>query len=335
MSRSFVIGVAIVGVVVLAGAALILSGRSGGPLGGAAGPQADPEGGQGTAAKAGPAAIPSFDVVRIEPDGSAVIAGRAPAGARITLLDGDKPVATAQADARGEWVMVPDAPLQPGARDLRVEATTPDGTTVKGTETVTLVVPAPRKDIAGRAKPQTGGALALLTPDAGPARILQSPATGGAGGPYIDGIDYDAQGRFGVVGRAGPGTEVQVYLDTTLIGRTRADSAGRWQMAPDRALEPGRYVLRIDQVGADGKVAARAEVQFERRVLDDDLLGGRAVVVLPGNNLWAIARRSYGSGPRYAMIFDANQDQIRDPNLIYPGQIFILPAGGTAPAGQR
>ena len=50
------------------------------------------------------------------------------------------------------------------------------------------------------------------------------------------------------------------------------------------------------------------------------------VVIQPGNNLWRIAHHTYGEGTRYTVIFDANKDQIRDPDLIYPGQIFTVPA---------
>lgn len=50
------------------------------------------------------------------------------------------------------------------------------------------------------------------------------------------------------------------------------------------------------------------------------------IIVQPGNNLWTIARVQYGEGIRFTQIFDANADQIRDPNLIFPGQIFTLPA---------
>jgi nucleoid-associated protein YgaU len=52
------------------------------------------------------------------------------------------------------------------------------------------------------------------------------------------------------------------------------------------------------------------------------------VVIQPGDNLWRIARGTYGRGVQYVVIYRANQDRIRDPNLIYPGQIFTLP---TAP----
>ncbi|HCR67353.1 MAG TPA: hypothetical protein DIW38_12725, partial [Oceanicaulis sp.] len=49
------------------------------------------------------------------------------------------------------------------------------------------------------------------------------------------------------------------------------------------------------------------------------------VIVQPGNSLWRIARRLYGEGLQYTVIYEANRDQIRDPNLIYPGQVFSAP----------
>lgn len=48
-------------------------------------------------------------------------------------------------------------------------------------------------------------------------------------------------------------------------------------------------------------------------------------VVSRGDSLWRISRVTYGVGTRYAVVYKANRDQIRDPNRIYPGQIFVLP----------
>jgi nucleoid-associated protein YgaU len=53
--------------------------------------------------------------------------------------------------------------------------------------------------------------------------------------------------------------------------------------------------------------------------------GTIAVDIQPGNNLWRIAQHSYGDGLRYTEIYQANRTQIRDPNLIYPGQVFAVP----------
>jgi nucleoid-associated protein YgaU len=47
--------------------------------------------------------------------------------------------------------------------------------------------------------------------------------------------------------------------------------------------------------------------------------------VARGDNLWRISQRIYGKGYRYTEIYGANQQQIRNPHLIYPGQVFVLP----------
>jgi nucleoid-associated protein YgaU len=49
------------------------------------------------------------------------------------------------------------------------------------------------------------------------------------------------------------------------------------------------------------------------------------VTVQPGFTLWAIARGRWGDGNMYVQVFEANRDRIRDPDLIYPGQVFTIP----------
>ena len=53
---------------------------------------------------------------------------------------------------------------------------------------------------------------------------------------------------------------------------------------------------------------------------------GKAII-RRGDNLWTIARRVYGEGVKYTTIYEANTGQIRDPDRIYPGQVFDLPGG--------
>ena len=48
-------------------------------------------------------------------------------------------------------------------------------------------------------------------------------------------------------------------------------------------------------------------------------------VVSRGDSLWRISRATYGAGTRYAVVYKANQNQIRNPDRIYPGQVFVLP----------
>lgn len=87
-----------------------------------------------------PAVRPAFDVVRVNPAGDAVIAGRAAAGGEVTVLDGGMAIGRARADSRGEWVFVPLQPLSEGPHELslRMESS---GAVVESDRVVTLTIP--------------------------------------------------------------------------------------------------------------------------------------------------------------------------------------------------
>jgi nucleoid-associated protein YgaU len=52
---------------------------------------------------------------------------------------------------------------------------------------------------------------------------------------------------------------------------------------------------------------------------------GGSRVIARGDSLWALSRLAYGDGARYAVILNANREKIHNPNLIYPGQTFVMP----------
>jgi nucleoid-associated protein YgaU len=181
--------------------------------------------------------VPSFDIVRVDPSGNAVIAGRAAPGAKVTVLDGDVVIGHAVADGNGEWVLVPEKPLAPGNRSLNLSAELP-GVVEKlaSAGDVVIAVPQPRQDVVKQSNEGASTALALLAPHAG----------GNIAGPS-------------------------------------APSSGA-------------------------------------------LADGERLTVQAGNSLWRIARKSYGVGTRYTVIYAANRDRIVDPDRIFPGQIVKLPA---------
>ena len=70
---------------------------------------------------------------------------------------------------------------------------------------------------------------------------------------------------------------------------------------------------------------ARLELPFDRVVVPPGTKDVRRLIVVRGDNLWNIARAHYGEGFHHTVIFEANKEQIRNPDLIYPGQVFSLP----------
>ena len=274
---------------------------------------------------------PSFDVVRVNPQGDTVIAGRAVPGCIVAVFDGGEPIGEVKADGNGEWVFLPDKPLPPGSRQLSLEMRCEGADPVPSESVVVLVVPEQEKDIAGRPD-STGRALALAVPRTGKggSTVLQAPSTPGADFKLVvEAVDYDDEGNLSISGRVAPAAQVYLYLDGRFIGRSQADDSGRWTLEPETVVHPGLYTLRADQVDRKGKVLARIEFPFSRAEPITDLAPGTFIVVQPGNSLWRMARRLYGTGFNYTVIYDANSEQIRDPDLIYPGQIFALPKGAT------
>ena len=388
---------------------------------------------QGAKKKAA-ASAPTFDIVRVEKDGSTVVAGRAAPKARVqVLLDGEV-LGEITADERGEWVFVPDAPLPAGPHEMAIRVLQGERV-LMSRQTVTLAVPQ-RKD---------KGALVVLAEPDKPSRVLQKPrkvagasteaapaetarqaaamngekpdeaapsvkpaapalqkvtkaealrkaATAASAGGVrlvLQTVDYDEKGNIFFTGRAKPGQRVRLYVDNRHLGDAVADAEGNWAWKGTRRIEPGVHRLRVDRVRADGKVLERIELPFMRaeaaqvaalkaqaaqeereasaassatesavtevvppeatsaqetatqesgtaKVADaagaaaGSAMAGKVlhpsrVIIQPGDNLWTIARHIYGRGIQYTIIYEANRDQIRDPDLIYPGQVFATP----------
>ena len=218
----------------------------------------------------GPAAVvPSFDIVRIEPNGDSVIAARAAPNSEITLLDGDKAIAHATADANGEVALLPP-PLKPGEHSLTLSVMTPGSGKALSSQTVVVSVPQ---------LPKTAPMVAMIQPNA-PATVLSGPVAGAVGtsgtppsgagtneaddGVAIRSVEVESMGSFLAAGKAAPGSQSRVYLNGSYVATVTADKFGKWELQIKRGMKPGRYAVRVDQVESKtGKVTARAEVPFD------------------------------------------------------------------------
>jgi nucleoid-associated protein YgaU len=146
----------------------------------------------------------------------------------------------------------------------------------------------------------------------------------------LDAISYSETGEVELSGRGGSGRYVRVYLDNRPIKTSRIAASGQWRTGLPQ-VDTGVYTLRIDEVDERGEVVSRVETPFKREDPENieflrDAQGKiEAVTVQPGNTLWAISREAYGEPTAYMRLYRANRDLIRDPDLIYPGQVFSVP----------
>ena len=141
----------------------------------------------------------------------------------------------------------------------------------------------------------------------------------------LDTISYTENSSTELAGRARLAYSVRIYLNNKLESEAKVSESGAWKAAL-LDVQAGVYTLRLDEVSEEGKVEGRLELPFKRE--EEALIqamGEGSITVQPGNSLWRIARKYYGKGIQYVEIFERNSDLIRDPDLIYPGQIFSLP----------
>src|SRR6476469_655220 len=349
------------------------------------------------AGMAAPAKPPEFDIVRVEPSGETVVAGRAPAAARVELLDQGKVIAGEKVDANGQFVLLP--PALAGGDHLLALRITPDGQPpVSSSQSVAVAGrpgTSPFVTLAEPGKPSV--VLAAPSPSAAP----QQPPQAGAPAPQsgqvtIRTAEVEAGGRFFATGKAPAGATVRLYLNGSHVVDAAAAADGKWSLTINKGIGGGRYTLRADAVGNAGKVVSRAEVPFDAPIAvatagptpapatqpitppitaappsppaaasapppattpavqprDTAATSPRATAATPqsgtsiaanpstanpvisevatatvlrGDSLWRISRLRLGRGTRYTVIYEANASQIRNPNLIYPGQIFVMP----------
>ncbi|MFZ1815677.1 MAG: LysM peptidoglycan-binding domain-containing protein [Rhizobiaceae bacterium] len=391
------------------------------------------------AADAAQTAEPRFDILRVEKDGSAVIAGTAAPSSTVDILSGGEVLASTAAGSGGDFAIVLDKPLAPGSHELALRSTLADGSVVMSSETGIVNVP------------EGGGELlAMVTKEGEASRVLQQsaseqtageqpateqPASGqatseqpaaepssgaasteatasepasGEAKPAADikpvmvqAVDVEG-GKIFIAGTGEPGRAINLYLDDQLVGTATVGAEGGFLLEANAEVTGGNHRIRADML-EDGSatVATRAEVNIVHEVpttevakaepevkpaaeqpkaeettaapaaeqpkaeettaapaaeqpkaeetaaapaaeqpkaeetaaatqqpaASEPIKTGASVIIRRGDSLWQVSRRMLGAGIRYTTIFDANRDQIKDPDLIYPGQVFDVPGG--------
>jgi LysM repeat protein len=307
---------------------------------------------------------PSFDVVTVEPTGEAVIAGRAAPNAKVELRDGDKTLAEATADASGQFVIIPPT-LAAGGHSLSLSSG--EGKSEPETSNAVAVsVPLPEAPKAAeltKTLPTATSPPLANAPPPPPATmrtLATSPAAEGSR-VTIQSVEADGQGGLVARGSAEPNSVVRLYLNDADLADAKTKQDGRWSLTIKHGVGPGAYSVRAEEVKPGGAtVVASAEIRFDypagasesaRPPSSSAPIGGPAseaqssgsspadvvmdsiqtTQVVTGHTLWALSQNYYGDPTRYPLIYEANKAQIHNPNLIFPGQVFVVPKFATKP----
>lgn len=226
-----------------------------------------------TTASAANPRVPSFDVLRVEPDGSTVIAGSAEPNAKLEIVDGEKVVTTTNAGPSGDFAAVLDNPLPPGDHELVLRAIGKDGKAVNSEEVATISVP----------KDNSTQVLAMVSKPGAASRIITAPSAkqGRVAAGEQDASAADAQAK--ATDKPAATADAKLQQDGTAVAS--ANPAAGTATPPAAKAEADQDVM-VNAVEIENDhifVAGTAKPNAKVRAYADDKLIGENVAGADGH----------------------------------------------------
>ena len=256
-----------------------------------------------------PSGAPTFDVLRVEPDGSAVVAGKAQPGSRLEILSNGKVIAQTTIDGSGDFAAVFDNPLPPGDHELVLRSTDASGKATQSEEVATVSVPNGKAGelLAMVSKPGEASRVlampeaapsALQPPQAAqpgqsataaatttPAPAASTPAPSAAAAPLtstvqVTAVEFEGSKIF-VAGSAPAASSVRALVDDKEIGKSTTEASGHFVIEGNVDLSVGSHIITVEELNADGTVKVRVRVPFERPQTDQATVAMQAPSATP------------------------------------------------------
>ena len=278
-----------------------------------------------------------IEIVRVKPDGAAVVAGSAPPGATISIFEDTLALGKTTADVNGEWVVVLEKRLGPGQHLISVAAELEDATTLLAETSIAIEIYANQTTkplVALLPENQTEMPVLLQSPDdqlpdAGD--DTEKVAAIARIGPRS--LVWQGESQITIAGHSRGGVRATVSANGSYFGDALVLAGGGWQVTGAVDKNRQNHSLEFILIDNAGQAVAHYLLPMRSRDLQKGLDGSQLVVVNKGDALWRIAYRSFGEGVRYIDIVRKNTSDINNPDLIYPNQIFSLPKNGAVNTG--
>lgn len=252
---------------------------------------------------------PTFDVLRVEPDGSAVVAGKAQPGSKLEILSNGKVIAQTTIDGSGDFAAVFDNPLPPGDHELVLRSTDASGKATQSEEVATVSVPngkagellamvskpgeasrvlaMPEAAPSALQPPQAAqpGQSATAAATAKPSPAVGTPAPSAAAAPLtstvqVTAVEFEGSKIF-VAGSAPAASSVRALVDDKEIGKSTTEASGHFVIEGNVDLSVGSHIITVEELNADGTVKVRVRVPFERPQTDQATVAMQAPSATP------------------------------------------------------
>ena len=278
--------------------------------------------------------IPTVDILKVGPDGSYIIAGKGKPNSTISLLEKGNKIESVDADKSGNWVIVSQDNLESGDNLLIINQDNIDGTSTQSKEIYVAKI-----DKENEIKPLV---IEIVNDDGGKLSIIQSPSIRKLKSNVqndlnlsekpikkinifkIQSVSFTQDGSLSIQGIANYGSNIEFIISknfSSIVLKNKPE----WVFKSSYKLDYGIHKLIANLKSQDNTTLDSITLPFMRSEMPTGALPDNFVLIKPGDMLWTISYKIYGNPLKYIEIFEENRDQISNPDLIFPGQVFSIP----------
>ena len=251
----------------------------------------------------------TFDIVRLDKNGDVVIAGKTIPNIKVDILDGNETLASVFSDSNGDWVWISDTPLTEGIKRFNLKHF--NGKDEFFSEQNIIIL---------REKNHYSSSKILKFSKNSTIEIINNNEK--ILGLTLDIVEQLDNNSLTLTGRTKPNSTVSLFFSNNFVEDSLSDKNGNWKMELKKFKLIDNHLMITTEIEGQ-KIKLKTRIFDEK--IDPDFILEKEITVKDGNSLWRIARKTLGGGIYYSEIYKNNIKEIKNPDLIFPGQVFNIP----------
>ena len=277
--------------------------------------------------------FPEIDIIKVSPDGSFVIAGKGQPNSNINILNKGDLIDSSIVDSDGNWVVVSKENLKTGDNLISIDQIN-NGSVLRHKQLFITKIDEHKKDqpLVISVPNKNGENISIIQQPSEKQKIykvendlgIQKKIKSNQKIFNVKTIFFNENGFVSIKGKVNYGKKIELYINKKIMETIKIENS-KWQYNSDKIIDYGLHDLLVVLKSDKDEILDKITLPFMRVEMPYNDVPENFILIKPGDMLWTIAYRLYGDPFKYIQIFEDNKDQITNPDLIFPGQLFSIP----------
>ena len=278
--------------------------------------------------------FPEIDIIKVSPDGSFVIAGKGQPNSNINISNKGNLIDSSIVDSDGNWVVVSKENLKTGDNLISIDQINNNGLVLRHKQLFITKIDEHKKDqpLIISVPNKNGENINIIQQQSEKQKIykveddlvIQKKIKSNKKIFNVKTIFFNENGFVSIQGKVNFGKKIELYINKKIMETIKIENS-KWQYNSDKIIDYGLHDLLVVLKSDKDEILDKITLPFMRIEMPYNDVPENFILIKPGDMLWTIAYRLYGDPFKYIQIFEENKDQITNPDLIFPGQLFSIP----------